>query len=153
TVQHDFGVAVDAHLQWIVAAKGFGIDIDLDGGCSDLWNRPKMRGHPSGLAPDEADEVGTIDDPVRAFARVGADDADRQGMGAGYCVLAVERGCDWDLQQLRERHQLGAGTRGADAAAGNKDRPLSSLQQVEGGEYVLAIGLGSERRNTGKLRF
>ena len=92
----------------IVAAERLGIDVDLDRRRADLRHRPEMRGHAAGLAADEADEIGAVDHPVGALARIGADDADRERMIAGDHVLAVERGRDRDLQRLGERDQLGA---------------------------------------------
>ena len=106
--QHDLGVAVDGGLQRIVAAERLRIDVDLDRRRADLRHRPEMRGHAAGLGADEADEVGAVDDPVGALARIGADHADRQRMRAGDRVLAVERGRDRDLQRLGQRDQLGA---------------------------------------------
>ena len=115
----------------IIAAERFRLDVDLDRRRADLRHRPEMRGHAAGLGADEADQIGAVDGAVGALARIAADDADRQRMRAGDRVLAVERGGDRNLQRFRQRHQFARRARGAHAAAGDDDRPLGLLQQIE----------------------
>src|SRR5476651_1301227 len=110
-----------------------------------------MRGHATGPGADETDEIGAIDRAVSAFARIAADDADRQRMGTGDAVLAVERGRNRDLQSFRERHQFASRARGARAAAGDDDWPLSLLQKFERSFYMRCFRLGPEWRYLGEL--
>ena len=90
---------------------------------------------------------GAVDHAVRALARIGADDADRERVGAGDAVLAVERGCHRNLQRLGKRDEFRRGAGGANAAPGDDDRPLGFLEAGERGKRAGAVGLRPERRH------
>jgi hypothetical protein len=52
-----------------------------------------------------------------------------------------------------KRHHIGLGAGGAHAAAGHDHGPLGGLKDLERRQHARLVGLGTERRDAGELRF
>src|SRR3954464_10551100 len=52
-------------------------------------------------------------------------------MSSGNAVLAVQRGCNWNLQRLDQTHQFRRGAGRPYATACDNHRPFRSLQQIK----------------------
>src|SRR5262245_17440673 len=67
TNEHAFGIAEHARLQWVIAAQGYCLDVDLNGRRADAWRRPEMRGHATSLSTNEADKIGAVHRAIGRF--------------------------------------------------------------------------------------
>ena len=144
--EHRAGVTEHPGLQRIVPAERDRFDVDLDGGRADRRHRPEMGRHATRLRADEADEIGPVDDLVRALARIGPDHARAQPVGAGDAGPAVRRCRHRDPESLSQRDELAARAGPADPAAGHDHRPGRGLEQGQGSAHGLVVGPRPEWR-------
>ena len=147
------GVGVHRRLERVVPAERQGLDVDLHRRGADRRHLPEMRGHPAGLAPHEAHEVGLADHQVGALPGIGADDSRGERVIPRDRVLSVERGRDGDGEALGELDQLSGRARCANAAAGDEHRPLGLLDRVEGGAGMLGRRCRPEGRRAREQLF
>ena len=143
-------VALQPHVERVVAPQLLAVDVELHGRGALRRNPVAVGDLAAGMAADEEHQVCLAQDSVGALARVIPRHAHRQGMIGREHRLGVQRGGHRDRQLLGKRDQLGAGIRGGDTAPGHDHRPLRPGEPVQGLRDLVGVRLGAERRHPGE---